>query len=50
LQYEREVAQILGIPDDVRQGVLLPVAYTKGTDFRPGPRVDPDSVLHINGW
>ncbi|MDN2501614.1 nitroreductase family protein [Nocardia nova] len=50
LQYEREVAQILGIPDDVRQGVLLPVAYTKGTDFRPGPRVDLDSVLHINGW
>ncbi|PPJ33538.1 nitroreductase [Nocardia nova] len=50
LQYEREVAEILGIPDDVRQGVLLPVAYTKGTDFRPGPRVDLDSVLHINGW
>ncbi|MFF0500115.1 nitroreductase family protein [Nocardia aobensis] len=50
LQYEREVAKILGIPEDVRQGVLLPVAYTKGTDFRPGPRVDLDSVLHINGW
>jgi len=50
LQYEREVAEILGLPDDVRQGVLLPVAYTKGTDFRPGPRVDLDSVLHINGW
>lgn len=50
LQYEREVAEILGIPDTVRQGVLLPVAYTKGTDFRPGPRVDLDSVLHIDGW
>ncbi|MBY8860866.1 nitroreductase family protein [Nocardia sp. CA2R105] len=50
LQYEREVAEVLGIPDTVRQGVLLPVAYTKGTDFRPGPRVDLDSVLHIDGW
>ncbi|MFF3567648.1 nitroreductase family protein [Nocardia jiangxiensis] len=50
LQYEREVAEILGIPDNVRQGVLLPVAYTKGTDFRPGPRVDLDSVLHIDRW
>ena len=50
LNYEREVADVLGLPADVRQGVLLPVAYTKGTDFRPGPRVDLDSVLHVNGW
>jgi nitroreductase len=50
LRYEREVADLLGLPADVRQGVLLPVAYTKGTDFRPGPRVDLDSVLHVNGW
>jgi nitroreductase len=50
LRYEREVADVLGLPADVRQGVLLPVAYTKGTDFRRGPRVDLDSVLHVNGW
>jgi nitroreductase len=50
LQYEREVADVLGLPADVRQGVLLPVAYTKGTDFRPGPRVELESVLHVNGW
>jgi nitroreductase len=50
LTYEREVAEVLGLPADVRQGVLLPVAYTKGTDFRRGPRVDLDSVLHVNGW
>ena len=50
LRYEREVAELLGLPADVRQGVLLPVAYTKGTDFRRGPRVDLDSVLHVNGW
>jgi nitroreductase len=50
LRYEREVAAALGLPDDVRQGVLMPVAYTKGTDFKPGPRVDLDAVMHLNGW
>ena len=50
LNYEREVAEVLGVPADVRQGVLLPVAYTKGTDFKPGPRADLDAVLHVNGW
>ncbi|GAA4419424.1 nitroreductase family protein [Georgenia halophila] len=50
LRYEREVAELLGIPATVRQGVLLPVAYTKGTDFRPWPRVDLDGVVHVDGW
>jgi nitroreductase len=50
LQYEREVAEVLNLPADVRQGVLLPVAYTKGTEFKPGPRVDLDAVLHVNRW
>jgi nitroreductase len=50
LAHEREIAEILTLPANVRQGVLLPVAYTKGTDFKPGPRVDLDSVLHVNGW
>ena len=50
LRYEREAAEVLGIPSNVRQGVLLPVAYTKGTDFRPGPRVDLDEVVHVNHW
>lgn len=50
LQYEREVAQILGLPSNIRQGVLLPVAYTIGTEFRPGPRADFDAIVHINHW
>jgi nitroreductase len=50
LRYEREVAEVLGVPPNVRQGVLLPVAYTKGTDFRAGPRADLDAVLHVNRW
>lgn len=50
LNYEREVADVLGVPADVRQGVLLPVAYTKGIDFKPGPRADMDAVVHVNRW
>lgn len=50
LEYEREVAQALGIPSTVHQGVLLPVAYTKGVDFKPAPRGDLDDVIHVNAW
>ncbi|TQK17618.1 nitroreductase [Microbacterium sp. SLBN-154] len=50
LQYEREVADALGIPPTVHQGVLLPVAYTKGVDFKPAPRRDLDSVVHVDFW
>lgn len=48
---EREVADLLGIPyDEVAQGVLIPVAYTKGTDFRPAPRRPLDDVVHWDHW
>ena len=50
LRYEQPVAELLGIPDDVRQGVLLPIAWTKGTDFKPARRDPLESVLHVNGW
>ncbi len=50
LPYEREVAEVLNLPPHVRQGVLLPVAYTKGTGFKPGPRSDLDAVLHVDRW
>jgi nitroreductase len=39
LAHEREAADLLGIPyDEVMQAALIPVAYTLGTDFKPGPR------------
>lgn len=51
LQYEREAAEILGVPfDDVQQGLLIPVAYTKGTDFKPAPRKPLDDVVHWDRW
>lgn len=50
LAFEKEIAELLGIPPTVHQGVLLPVAYTKGTDFKPAGRKDLDAILHVNGW
>ncbi|GAA13670.1 putative oxidoreductase [Gordonia alkanivorans NBRC 16433] len=50
LAHEKEIAELLGIPAGIHQGVLLPVAYYTGTDFKPAPRKPLDSVLHIDGW
>ena len=50
LAHEREAAELLGIPDDVLQVALLPVAYTKGTDFKPARRPAPDTITHWNAW
>ena len=50
LVYEKEVSQLLGIPDHVKQAVLLPVAYFKGTDFKPTKRRPLQEVTHWNGW
>jgi nitroreductase len=48
---ERDVAGLLGLPyDTVAQAVLTPLAYTKGTDFRPAARPDPDAVIHWDDW
>ena len=38
LQNETRVKEILGIPSHMTEIVLLPVAWTKGTDFKPAPR------------
>ena len=50
LIHEQEAAELLGLPENVMQGALIPVAHTKGTDFKPGPRRDLDRVLHLEGW
>jgi nitroreductase len=38
------------IPDTVTQVALLPVAYTKGTDFKPANRRSVEEVTYFNGW
>ncbi len=51
LAKEKEAAELLGIPDHVMQGALIPVAHPKGgTDFKPGPRRDLDRIIHLETW
>jgi nitroreductase len=51
LQHEREAAELLGIPyDAVMQAALVPVAYTLGTDFRPGRRAPLETMVHWDTW
>jgi nitroreductase len=44
------VADLLGIPDGVTQVSLIPVAYTKGLDFRPATRPPVTEITHWNRW
>jgi nitroreductase len=51
LSYEKEAADILDIPyDDVMQAALIPVAYTKGADFRPASRDPLATMVHWDEW
>lgn len=50
LHHEAEVAAILGIPDDMTQVALLPVAYYTGDSFTPAKRRDARKITHLNGW
>lgn len=47
---ESEAAELLGIPENATQAALLPVAYTRGTDFRPAPRRPATEVTYWNTW
>ncbi|MFZ6004226.1 MAG: nitroreductase family protein [Actinomycetota bacterium] len=47
---EKQAAELLGLPDHVMQGALIPVAHTLGTDFKPGPRRDLDRIIHHDSW
>ena len=50
LTREKEAADLLGIPDDVTQVGLLPVAYTRGTEFKAATRQPADQVTYWNTW
>lgn len=50
LLHEQEAAKLLGIPDDVMQVALLPVAYTIGTDFKRAERPPVSTITHWNAW
>jgi nitroreductase len=50
MRYEKEISELLGMPDDLRQGALIPTAYYIGDTFRPAPRQPLDNALHVNSW
>ena len=51
LEREQAMADLLGIPiDEVTQVGLFPVAYTVGTDFKPGAREASADTIRWNRW
>lgn len=47
---EERVAETLGIPEDVTQTILLPVAYTKDAVLKPAARKSAGEVTYWNRW
>ncbi|MCV7424526.1 nitroreductase family protein [Mycobacterium yunnanensis] len=51
LSYERDMAELLDIDyGHVVQAALSPIAFTRGTAFRPAPRADHRTFIHWNRW
>ena len=50
LMHEKEAAEILGIPANVTQTALLPVAYFQGEDFKPAQRLPVQRVISYDSW
>ncbi len=50
LGLEQEAADLLGIPPHMSQAGLLPVAYTKGTDFRPAARPPVSEITYLDTY
>ncbi len=50
LIYEKEAAEILGLPEDMLQVALLPVGYTIGTDFKRAQRPPAAAITRWNSW
>jgi nitroreductase len=50
LAFEREAAEVLGIPDTVTQTALIPVAYYTGDDFKPADRRPVEEIVYRNQW
>jgi nitroreductase len=50
LEYEAEIAALLELPENIRQGVLIPTAHTLGEGFKPAAREPLDEVFHLDSW
>jgi len=50
LMFEKEAAEVLGIPEHVTQTALLPVARFTGADFKPARRIPARERTYWNAW
>jgi nitroreductase len=50
LGFADQAAELLGIPADVTQCGLLPVAYTLGEEFKPATRRPPEHITYWDRW
>jgi nitroreductase len=50
LTFEKEAAEVLGVPETVTQTALIPIAYYKGENFKPAPRQPVEKVAYFNVW
>lgn len=50
LVHEREVGELLGIPETVTQVALLPVGFYRGEGFTPAPRRPAREITYFNRW
>ncbi|MDW3221165.1 MAG: nitroreductase family protein [Acidimicrobiales bacterium] len=50
LGLEKEAAELLGIPPHMTQAGLLPVAYTKGTDFKAAARPPVHEITYLDTY
>lgn len=51
LVYEKEVAEILGIPyESVTQAALIVAGYFTGEDFKPAVRMPLENIVHWERW
>jgi len=51
LHHEKEVRALLGMPESLTQGCLLPVARLRGGgEFGPAPRRQTSDVIRMNSW
>ena len=47
---EQQAAELLGIPAHLTQAGLIPVAYTKGTDFKPAVREPVEQITYLDTY
>lgn len=50
LAYEKEAAEILGLPANVHQAALIPTAFYTGDTFKPAVREPLENVMHLDRW